>query len=85
MFCERALLFELSYLLRTINAVEHRHLPVHQYDIQVLARTLSPPPVSGSFEIVESFETVIGNGDMMSFRSELLTQHSCVDLVVLDK
>jgi hypothetical protein len=84
-FRERAILFELTYLLCAVDTVEHGHLPIHQYDVQLLTRTVSVSPVSSRFKIVECFKTVLGNENLMSFRSELLTQDSRVDFIVLDQ
>ena len=85
MFRKRALLFKLAYLLRAIDAIQHRHLPVHQNNIQLLAWSLAPSPISGRFEIVESFEAMLGDEDLMFFRSKLFAQDPGVDLVVLDE
>lgn len=85
MLCDRAVLFELSYLLGAVNSIEHGHLPIHQDNVQPLARSLSTFPISGRLEIIERFATMIRNKDLMTFSSKLLAQHFGIDFVVLDQ
>lgn len=85
MCCKRALRFQLSNLFRTINSVEHWHLPVHQDDIQLDGIAVGPSRILGGTQIVECFLSVDCDVDLMPFRAKLFAQDASVDYIVFDQ
>lgn len=85
MFRNRALLFQLSYLLGAIDTIEDWHLPIHQDDIQANTGASVVAPMLGRAQELERFHSVIRDVYFVAEPSELLGQYLLVDEIVLDQ